>query len=45
MGRKPQKIQKIFYNSEGKSIELCLELFNWEKLDFVDKIKKLFKLV
>ena len=34
-----------FYNSEGKSIELCLELFNWEKLDFVDKIKKLFKLV
>jgi len=25
-------------------VEFDLELFNWEKLDYLDKIKKLFKL-
>ena len=44
MGREPQKIKKTFVNSEGKSIDFDLELFNWEKLDYVKKIKKLFKL-
>ena len=45
MGREPQKIKKTFINSEGKSIDFDLELFNWEKLDYIEKIKKLFKLV
>ena len=44
MGRKPQKVKKSFINSENKLVEFDLELFNWEKLDFVDKLKKLFKL-
>ena len=44
MGREPQKVKKTFVNSENKFIEFDLELFNWEKLDFVDKLKKLFKL-
>ena len=44
MGRKPQKIKKTFVNSENKFVEFDLELFNWEKLDYVDKLKKLFKL-
>ena len=44
VGKEPQKIKKTFVNSEGKSIEFDLELFNWEKLDYVKKIKKLFKL-
>jgi len=44
MGRKPQKVKKTFVNSENKSVEFDLELFNWEKLDYVDKLKKLFKL-
>ena len=44
MGRKPQKVKKTFVNSENKLAEFDLELFNWEKLDYVDKIKKLFKL-
>ena len=44
MGRKPQKIKKTFVNSENKVVEFDLELFNWEKLDYVDKLKKLFKL-
>ena len=44
MGREPQKVKKTFVNSEKKLVEFDLELFNWEKLDYVDKIKKLFKL-
>ncbi|MCH1485801.1 MAG: methionine adenosyltransferase [Flavobacteriaceae bacterium] len=44
MGKEPQKKKKIFVNSENRLIELYLELFNWEKLDYVEKIKKLFKL-
>ena len=44
MGRKPQKITKTFENSEKKLMKFDLELFNWEKLDYVDKLKKLFKL-
>ena len=44
MGREPQKVKKTFVNSENKFIEFDLELFNWEKLDYVDKLKKLFKL-
>ncbi len=44
MGKTPQKVKKTFINSEGKSIDFNLELFNWEKLDYVKKIKKLFKL-
>ena len=44
MGREPKKVKKTFVNSENKFVEFDLELFNWEKLDYVDKIKKLFKL-
>ena len=44
MGREPKKVKKTFINSEKKSVEFDLELFNWEKLDYVEKIKKLFKL-
>ncbi len=44
MGREPQKVKKTFINSEGKVIDFDLELFNWEKLDYVEMIKKLFKL-
>ncbi|MFL2593159.1 MAG: methionine adenosyltransferase [Flavobacteriaceae bacterium] len=44
MGRTPQKVKKTFVNSENKFVKFDLELFNWEKLDFVDKLKKLFKL-
>ena len=44
MGREPKKVKKTFVNSENKYVEFELELFNWEKLDYVDKLKKLFKL-
>ena len=44
MGREPQKVKKTFVNSENKFVEFDIELFNWEKLDYLDKLKKLFKL-
>ena len=44
MGRNPQIINKKFTNSEGKSMEIEVELFTWEKLDYVQEIKKLFNL-
>lgn len=45
MGREPQIVKKHFssrYNPEG--IECEVELFTWEKLDFVDILKKEFNL-
>lgn len=44
MGRNPRTITKKFSSpySGNKSIEV--ELFTWEKLDYVDEIKKTFKL-
>ena len=44
MGRKSEKKIKVFNlpNGETKSIEV--ELFTWEKLDMVDKIKSKLKL-
>ena len=45
MGREPQTVKKIFksrYNPTG--LEYEVELFTWEKLDYVDKIKEAFKI-
>ena len=39
MGRKAEKITKEFTSADGKNISLEVELFPWEKLDYVDKIK------
>jgi S-adenosylmethionine synthetase len=41
MGRKPEIINKKFVSSSGESKELEVELFTWEKLDYVNKIKEL----
>lgn len=42
MGRTPQKVKKLFTNTEGKKVETEVELFTWEKLDLVPLIKKVF---
>jgi S-adenosylmethionine synthetase len=42
MGRKPQIVEKSFVSPEGKVVKKKVELFTWEKLDYVDKIKKAF---
>ncbi len=43
MGRIPRAVTKTFVSSDGKKVNMELNLFSWEKLDYVDKIKKLFK--
>jgi S-adenosylmethionine synthetase len=42
MGRTNQTVTKTFENSTGESKEIEVELFTWEKLDYVDKIKAAF---
>ena len=44
MGRQPQTVTKNFTSPEGKKVEREVELFTWEKLDYVDQIKKAFNL-
>lgn len=44
MGRKNETVTKTFHNPDGTSKELEVELFTWEKLDFVDKVKAAFNL-
>jgi S-adenosylmethionine synthetase len=42
-GREPKIVKKSFI-ADGKKIEKEVELFTWEKLDYVDKVKKEFGL-
>ena len=44
MGRTPRKITKQFSSPYAGEKSLEVELFTWEKLDYVDKIKKAFDL-
>ena len=44
MGRKPQVVEKTFVSPDGKAIKRKVELFTWEKLDYVPKVKKAFGL-
>ena len=44
MGREPETVTKTFISPDGKSITKEVELFTWERLDYVDKVKKAFKL-
>ena len=40
MGRKNQIVNKTFKSSSGESKVIKVELFTWEKLDFIEKIKQ-----
>lgn len=42
MGRKPEIVEKTFSTPDGKTIKKKVELFTWEKLDYVSKVKKAF---
>ncbi len=44
MGRKPETVTKIFKSPNGVEKKLTVDLFTWEKLDFVDQVKKAFGL-
>ncbi|XLS29932.1 methionine adenosyltransferase [Flavobacteriaceae bacterium M23B6Z8] len=44
MGKEPRKITKVFESPYNGRVEKEVELFTWEKLDYVDKVKKAFDL-
>lgn len=45
MGRQPQEVSKVFTSRYLPEPVVCnVELFTWEKLDYVDKIKETFGL-
>jgi S-adenosylmethionine synthetase len=44
MGRKPETVTKLFSAPNGEEKTLEVELFTWEKLDYVDKVKEAFGL-
>ena len=44
MGKEPKTVTKVFESPYSGKITKEVELFTWEKLDFVDNVKKAFKL-
>ncbi len=44
MGRKNEVVTKTFTAPDGKQVTLEVELFTWEKLDYVDQVKTAFGL-
>ena len=44
MGRTPETVTKTFSAPGGLTKTVSVELFTWEKLDFVDKVKAAFKI-
>lgn len=44
MGRNPEVITKKFVSPDGREVSLEVELFTWEKLDYVEKVKAAFSI-
>ena len=44
MGKEPKKVTKVFKSPYNGEITREVELFTWEKLDYVDKVKAAFGL-
>lgn len=44
MGREPKKVTKVFNKGKDTEKKVEVELFTWEKLDYVDQVKKAFKI-
>jgi len=44
MGRKPEIVTKTFQLPNGSPKTITVELFTWEKLDFVDQVKAAFNI-
>jgi S-adenosylmethionine synthetase len=44
MGRENRIVNKTFKNVDGTEVSIDVELFTWEKLDYVDKIKAAFNI-
>jgi S-adenosylmethionine synthetase len=44
MGRESKIVEKVFSKGKPNEIKVKVELFPWEKLDYVDQVKKTFKI-
>ena len=44
MGREPQVVTKRFESKYHETLEVEVELFTWEKLDYVERIRKAFNI-
>ncbi|MEL0455751.1 methionine adenosyltransferase [Flavobacteriaceae bacterium SZ-1-7] len=44
MGRQNETVTKTFSQPNGETVTLDVELFTWEKLDYVEKVKAVFGL-
>ncbi|OBX17552.1 methionine adenosyltransferase [Gelidibacter algens] len=44
MGRVNETVSKTFEQLNGKTVTLDVELFTWEKLDYVEKVKSAFEI-
>jgi S-adenosylmethionine synthetase len=44
MGRQSEVVTKTFFGNNGESKTVEAELFTWEKLDYLDQVKKAFNL-
>jgi len=44
MGRKSEVVEKVFNKGRKNEKRVKVELFPWEKLDYVDQVRKAFKL-
>jgi S-adenosylmethionine synthetase len=44
MGRKNETVTKTFKGSDGKILKKSVELFTWEKLDYVNTLRKEFRI-
>lgn len=43
VGRTPKTVEKTFRNNDGTSFTRTVELFAWEKTDYIDALKDAFK--
>lgn len=43
MGRTPRTVKKVFSSNYWATLEIEVELFTWEKLDYIEKIQAAFK--
>jgi S-adenosylmethionine synthetase len=44
MGREPRTVEKVFNKGKKSELKMKVELFPWEKLDYVDQVKRTFGL-
>ena len=45
MGRDPRRVTKRFHNDYEGDLAIEVELFTWEKLDYVDRLRQEFDIV